>query len=363
MFLRRALELAESGRGSESPNPLVGAVLVRDGETIGEGFHARLGAAHAEVATLEDCRARGADPAGATLYVTLEPCAHHGRRPPCTDAIVGAGVARVVVGSDDPSEKASGRGPGVLRDVGVEITFADGPEATAARLLNQGFRKHARTGRPHVVLKSALSLDGRVAAASGDSRWISGESSRAMVHRWRAEADAVVVGIGTALADDPLLTARADEVSTQPRRVVFDSGGRLPLDSTLVESIADAPLAVVVSPAAPADRVEALRAAGAEPIVVGGSRADAVRGALAELGRGEVTTLLLEGGPTLAGAFLEAGEVDELRLFFAPLVLGAGPSLIEGGGGERVADAARALSVSWEQVGDDLLATARLREW
>jgi diaminohydroxyphosphoribosylaminopyrimidine deaminase/5-amino-6-(5-phosphoribosylamino)uracil reductase len=295
--------------------------------------------------------------------VTLEPCAHRGRTPPCTDAIVDAGVARVVVGSDDPSEKASGRGPGILRDEGVEVTFADGPEATAARLLNQGFRKHARTGRPHVVFKSALSLDGRVAAAGGDSRWISGEPSRAMVHRWRAECDAIAVGIGTALADDPLLTARTDDVPAQPRRIVFDSGARLPLDSDLVESIADAPLVVVSSPAAPAERVEALRATGAEPMVVGGSRGDAVRAALAELGRREVRTLLLEGGPTLAGAFLEAGEIDELRLFIAPLVLGAGPSLIESMGVDRVADAERALSVSWERVGDDLLARARLREW
>jgi len=363
LFLRRALELAEHGRGRVSPNPLVGAVLVVDGETIGEGHHARLGGVHAEVAALDDCRARGADPAGATLYVTMEPCAHRGRQPPCTDAIVDARVARVVVGSEDPSEKASGRGPGILRDEGIEVTFADGPEATASRLLNQGFRKHARTGRPHVVLKSALTLDGRAATASGDSRWISGESSRALVHRWRAEADAIAVGIGTALADDPLLTARTDDVDSQPARVVFDSSARLPLDSTLVESIAEAPLVTIVSPAAPSDRVRALREAGAEPIVVDGPRGEAVRAALAELGRRDVTTLLLEGGPTLAGAFLEAGEVDELRLFYAPLVLGSGRPLIEGGDVEGLADAERALAVSWERCGDDLLVRARLREW
>ena len=160
------------------------------------------------MAALEDCRARGDDPAGATLYVTLEPCAHHGRQPPCTGAILAAGVARVVIASEDPSEKASGRGPGILRDEGVEVELANGPEAAAARLLNQAFRKHTRTGRPLVVLKSALSLDGRVASAGGDSKWISGEASRALAHRWRAECDAVCVGIGTALADDPLLTAR-----------------------------------------------------------------------------------------------------------------------------------------------------------
>ena len=206
VHLRRALELAEGGRGRVSPNPLVGAVLVRDGEPIGEGFHAELGGPHAEVAALEDCRARGHEPSGATLYVTLEPCAHQGRQPPCTDAILAAGVARVVIASEDPSEKASGRGPGILRDEGVEVELANGEEAAAARLLNQAFRKHSRTARPLVVLKSALSLDGRVATAGGDSKWISGEASRALAHRWRAECDAVCVGIGTALADDPLLT-------------------------------------------------------------------------------------------------------------------------------------------------------------
>jgi diaminohydroxyphosphoribosylaminopyrimidine deaminase/5-amino-6-(5-phosphoribosylamino)uracil reductase len=346
-----------------SPNPLVGAVVVLDGEPTGEGFHAEFGGPHAEVAALDDCRRRGADPAGAALYVTLEPCAHHGRQPPCTDAIVAAGIARVVVASDDPSEKASGRGPGILRDEGIEVTFAEGPDAASARLLNQAFRKHARTGRPLVSFKSALTLDGRVATPEGDSKWISGESSRALVHRWRAEVDAVAVGIGTALADDPLLTARADDVFAQPRRVIFDSGARLPLDSALVRSIPDAPLLDIAAPDAPRSRVEALRAAGAEVIVVGGSAGDRVGAALAELGKRGVTSLMLEGGPTLAGSFLGAGEVDDLRLFFAPRVLGGGRSLVEGPGVERIADAEPALSAEWEQVGEDLLVRARLREW
>ena len=169
-----SLELAEGGRGEVSPNPLVGAVLVRDGEVIGEGFHAELGGLHAERAALEDCRRRGEDPAGATMYVTLEPCAHQGRQPPCVEAILEAGIARVVIASDDPSEKASGRGPGILRDGGVEVDFAAGAEAGAARLLNQPFRKHARTGLPLVTLKLAMSLDGRTATAPGDTPWISG---------------------------------------------------------------------------------------------------------------------------------------------------------------------------------------------
>jgi diaminohydroxyphosphoribosylaminopyrimidine deaminase / 5-amino-6-(5-phosphoribosylamino)uracil reductase len=281
-----------------------------------------------------------------------------------------------VVGSDDPSEKASGRGPGILRDEAVEVTFAEGAEAAAARLLNQAFRKHARTGRPQVTFKSALTLDGRVATAGGESRWISGESSRALVHTWRAEADAIAVGIGTALADDPLLTSRPVESSAaasgsagsapgwrQPSRVVFDSTARLPLDSALVGSISDAPLIVIAAPGAPAERVEPLRGAGAEVIVAGGSRAERVGSALAELGRRGITSLLLEGGPILAGAFLEAGEVDELRLFFAPRIMGGGRPLVEGAGAERIAEAQRALSAEWERVGEDMLVRARLREW
>jgi diaminohydroxyphosphoribosylaminopyrimidine deaminase/5-amino-6-(5-phosphoribosylamino)uracil reductase len=341
--------------------------LVRDDEAIGEGFHTELGAPHAEVAALEDCCARGHDPAGATLYVTLEPCAHRGRQPPCTGAILEARIARVVIASEDPSEKASGRGPGILRDEGIWVSFADGQEATAARLLNQAFRKHARTGRPLVTLKSALSLDGRVATAGGDSRWISGEASRALVHRWRAESDAVCVGIGTALADDPLLTARGVEVGTarQPTRVVFDSAARLPLDSRLVGSIAEAPLLVIASPAAPADRVDALKAAGAEVMVCDGDPPARVAAALGELGRRGVTSVLLEGGPILAGAFLDAREVDELRLFIAPVVLGGARArpLAEGTGAALIAEATPALAMEWERSEEDLLVRARLREW
>jgi diaminohydroxyphosphoribosylaminopyrimidine deaminase/5-amino-6-(5-phosphoribosylamino)uracil reductase len=364
LHLGRALRLAERGRGRVSPNPLVGAVLVRDGAVIGEGFHAALGDLHAERAALEDCRARGQGPAGATLYVTLEPCAHHGRQPPCTDAILEAGVARVVYASEDPSEKASGRGPGILRDEGLEVEQAAGEEAASARLLNQPFRKHARTGLPLVTLKLAISLDGRVATASGDSRWISGEASRELVHRWRAEADAVAVGIGTVLADDPLLTARTAEVDRQPARVVFDSGARLPLDSKLVSTAAEAPLIVVADAGAPPERRAALERAGAEVVLAGGrDPAERVRAGLAELGRAGNTDLMLEGGPVLAGAFAAAGELDRLRLFVAPILIGGGRAAIEGGGAAKVAEAARALEAETERVGEDVLIRARMREW
>ncbi len=365
LSLQRALELAECGRGRVSPNPMVGAVLVSGAEVIGEGFHAELGGPHAEVAAIDDCRARGHDPAGSTMYVTLEPCAHHGRQPPCVGAILEARIARVVIASEDPSEKASGRGPGILRDEGVEVELVDGPEAAAARLLNQAFRKHARTGRPLVALKSALSLDGRVATSAGGSKWISGEASRRLAHRWRAESDVVCVGIGTALADDPLLTARDLGDVRQPTRVVFDSEARLPPGSRLVTSIGVAPLVVIAGPAAPPQRTDSLKAAGAQVIVCDGDSAGRVAGALAELGRREVTSVLLEGGPTLAGAFLDANEIDELRLFIAPIVIGGTGArpLVGGTGAATIAEATPALSMEWERSDGDLLVRARLREW
>jgi diaminohydroxyphosphoribosylaminopyrimidine deaminase/5-amino-6-(5-phosphoribosylamino)uracil reductase len=397
--LRRALELAECGRGRVSPNPLVGAVVVRDGAVIGEGFHAELGGLHAEREALADCRSRGEDPGGATMYVTLEPCAHQGRQPPCVEAVLEAGIARVVIASEDPSEKAAGRGPGILRDGGVEVAFAAGAEAAAARLLNQPFRKHARTGLPLVTLKLAMSLDGRTATAAGDTPWISGEESRALVHRWRAEADAIAVGIGTVLADDPLLTARtadhergclssrmAEEKTAtvdvrQPLRVVFDSQARLPLSSQLLVTLDQSPVLVVTSPEADSARADALREAGAELLVAAGAaRADRILSALTDLGRRGITSLFLEGGHTLATAFASADQIDEARTFIAPVLLA--PSTSDpraggaGGGGFEDEPARSALPPSVtgparrtalesrsENVGEDTLITARFKEW
>jgi diaminohydroxyphosphoribosylaminopyrimidine deaminase/5-amino-6-(5-phosphoribosylamino)uracil reductase len=364
--MSRALELAERGRGAVSPNPMVGAVIVGDdGAVLGEGYHAQVGGPHAEVAALTDASERGADVDGATMFVTLEPCAHEGRQPPCTDAILAAGIARVVIASDDPTEKANGRGPGMLRDGGVDVAFAEGELATRARLLNQPFRKLARTGRPWVVLKSALTLDGHTATASGDSKWISGDESRELVHRWRAALDAVAVGIETAIADDALLTSRGVGAPRQPTRVVFDSRARLPLDSRLVRTATEAPVIVIAGPSAEPASVDALTNAGVEVIVCGGEGGDRVRAALDELGRRDLSGLLLEGGATLAGSFREAGELDELRLFFAPLLLGGSDSrpLLGGPGPVRLAEAERALAVDWQPIGEDMLARVRMREW
>jgi diaminohydroxyphosphoribosylaminopyrimidine deaminase/5-amino-6-(5-phosphoribosylamino)uracil reductase len=361
--LLRAIELAERARGQTSPNPMVGAVVVKGGRVIGEGITRPPGQAHAERVALEECTE---DPAGATMYVSLEPCCHQGRTPPCTQAILDASIARVVIASDDPTRKASGRGPGILRDEGVDVVWVDGELAEAARLLNQPFRKHARTGRPLVIFKSAMTLDGKVATVTGDSQWISGEASRARAHRWRAESDAVAVGIGTALIDDPRLTARVEGVARQPRRVVFDSEARLPVSSQLVQGAGAVPVTVVCSRAAARTSVQALESAGVDVIVATGQNERArVEHALDELGSRDVQSLLLEGGPHLAGAFLEAGEIDEARIFIAPLMTGGreAKTAVEGIGIEQIAAAPRALHVEVDRLEDDVLVIARLKEW
>jgi diaminohydroxyphosphoribosylaminopyrimidine deaminase/5-amino-6-(5-phosphoribosylamino)uracil reductase len=361
--LLRAIELAAEARGHTSPNPLVGAVVVKNGRTIGEGFHRAAGLPHAEREALSAC---SEDPAGATLYVSLEPCCHHGRTPPCTQAIIDARIARVVVASDDPTGKASGRGLGILRDEGVTVDVCNGSASGAARLLNQPFRKHAKTGRPLVAWKTAMTIDGKVATGRGDSKWISGEASRARAHRWRAESDAVAVGIGTVLADDPLLTARVEGVGRQPRRVVFDSEARLPLTSKLVQTAGEVPVIVICSRAASRTATEALEAAGVEVVRTRGDTEVArVGDALHELGERDIQSILLEGGPHLAGAFLDAAEVDEARVFIAPLLAGGSRAraAVEGQGVELIREAPRALEQSVEAIDGDVLIQARFKEW
>ncbi len=368
--LARAVELAALGGYEVSPNPRVGALVVdADGHVLGEGYHHRAGGPHAEVEAIRDVAVRAGtdvDLSRATIYVSLEPCCHFGRTPPCTDAIRDAGIGRVVVASEDPSEHAAGRGLGILRDEGIDVVVASGEIAAAARALNQPFRKHARTGRPWVLFKSAMSLDGKVATASGDSKWISGEASRRLAHEWRAGLDAVAVGIGTALADDPQLTARLEPPALrQPRRVVFDSLARTPLGSRLVTDAAVVPLTVVVSRAAPRAACDALEVQGVDVIVATGEHEPArVRSALDQLGAAGVTSLLLEGGPRLAGAFLDAGEIDEVRLFIAPILLGGrSRDPLESSGVEKVSDGLHALSFDSQRVGEDVLISARLKEW
>lgn len=311
MNLERALELAERGRGTTYPNPVVGAVVVRDGEVVGEGWHQRKGEAHAEVIALE---AAGERAKGATLFVTMEPCAHHGSTPPCTAAVLAAGVARVVAGSLDPNPEAGG-GLDLLRASGVETKDAD---SVAARIQNEAWRVWVAAKRPFVILKLALTLDGRVAVPA--TRWVTGEESRRRVHELRAQVDAVAVGMGTVREDDPQLTARGIGVAQQPRRLAF---GRGPLpDGSALE----------------------LRTGGLED-------------ELATLAAEGVQSLLLEGGPTLAEGFLRADLVDKVLLFVAPQIAGSGPSFAP-----DLPAPVELRRLTAEPVGDDLLLSGYVHE-
>jgi diaminohydroxyphosphoribosylaminopyrimidine deaminase / 5-amino-6-(5-phosphoribosylamino)uracil reductase len=314
-YLERALELAERGRGTTRPNPVVGAVVIADGEVVGEGWHERPGGPHAEVVALAQA---GPRVRGATLYVSLEPCAHHGRTPPCADAIVAAGIARVVVAVGDPDPRTNGAGFARLRAAGIEVELADGELAARARRQNEAFRVWAADGRPLVTYKAAVTLDGRVTVPG--SRWVTGEEARRRVHELRAASDAVAVGMGTVRADEPRLDARGVAGQRQPRRLAF---GRGPL---------------------PAGSELELRAGPLEE-------------ELAALAEGAVQSLLLEGGPTLATAFVRAGLVDKLLLFVAPRVAGTGPRFL--GDLEAPLDVR---DVAAERIGDDVLVGGYLRE-
>lgn len=355
-FMDRALALAERGLGRTRPNPAVGAVVVRDGRVVGEGYHAAAGQPHAEVLAL---RQAGEAARGATLYVTLEPCCHFGRTPPCTREIIGAGIARVVAAMLDPNPRVAGRGAEELRRAGIDVQV--GCREREARRLNEAFCKYITTGIPFVTYKAALSLDGKVATAGGDSRWISGEESRRLVHRLRDRYDAVMVGIGTVLADDPLLTCRLDG-GRDPVRVVVDSRGRLPPGARLLHSGSPAPTLVATTAAVPREARAALEAIPGVEVVELSSRDGRVDpGALLRaLGEREITSVLLEGGPTLAASLLEGGWVDKVMFFLAPLLVGGvqAPSALGGAGAARLGEARRLRDVVVERVAEDILVTA-----
>jgi diaminohydroxyphosphoribosylaminopyrimidine deaminase/5-amino-6-(5-phosphoribosylamino)uracil reductase len=327
-WMRRALALAERGWGQTAPNPLVGAVVVRDGVIVGKGFHGKFGEAHAEVAALADAGERAR---GATVCVTLEPCNHHGKTPPCVDALIAAGVKRVVAAVRDPGRESAG-GAERLRAAGIEVEF--GVEEAAARELNAPFFFAASgSARPWVTLKLAVSLDGAIAGAAGSPRWLTGEEAQKHVHRLRAESDAIAVGIGTALADDPQLTVRhGRRPRVAPLRVVFDRAARLPLASRLVKSAKRIPTLVMTDQAG-AGAILALEAKG----VTVESAPDIVP-KLEVLRRRGVRSLLVEGGSILSGALLAAKAVDRLIIFQAPVLLGPGslPAFAAVGGIERL---------------------------
>lgn len=314
--MRLALRLGRRGLGQTRPNPPVGAVVVQNGRVVGTGYHRRAGLPHAEVEALA---AAGAAAAGATLYVTLEPCAHFGRTPPCTEAIVHAGIRRVVYGVPDPNPNVSGGGGEKLRAAGLEVL--SGVEARACAELIAPFCKFVRTGTPWVTLKLAATLDGRVATATGASRWITNEKSRAYVHRLRAEHDAVLVGAGTVVRDDPELTCRIRKLEQQPLRIILDGQLTCPLTARVFD-VAAAPTLVLTSERAPAEKVRALEARGVQVATLGGSPEIPWQAVLAELGRRELLAVLVEGGPNVAAQALRARGVDRFLLFLAPKLIG-----------------------------------------
>ena len=348
--MRRALQLARRARGRTAPNPMVGAVVVRDGCAVGEGYHHRAGEPHAEVLAL---RAAGEAARGADLYVTLEPCCHHGRTPPCTEAVLAAGVRRVFAAMEDPFPRVSGGGVRQLREAGVEVEV--GLLEADARRLNEAFLKAVATGLPFVTLKMATTLDGKIATRTGDSRWITGEVARRHVQQLRNWHDAVLVGAGTARADDPLLTARL-RGARNPLRVVVSTNGRLPLDSQLGRTAADVPTLIAVA-AAPDDVVAGWRSVGADvvsaPAADGRVDLEALLRAL--LARG-VHSVLVEGGAGLAGSLLDARLVDRLVMFLSPKIVGGtdAPGPVGGQGVERMADALALQNVQWRRFGEDL---------
>jgi diaminohydroxyphosphoribosylaminopyrimidine deaminase / 5-amino-6-(5-phosphoribosylamino)uracil reductase len=355
-WMRRAIELAERGRGSTSPNPMVGAVLLRQGEVVGEGFHQAPGEPHAEALAL---RAAGPRAAGATCYVSLEPCAHHGRTPPCADTLIAAGVARVVAAIEDPDPRVRGQGFERLRAAGVEVEL--GPGAATAEAQNAAFLLHRRKGRPRVTLKAAASLDGKVAAADGTSQWITGEAARADAHRLRAEADAVAVGAGTALADDPRLTVRLPGWrGRQPLRVLIDATGRTGSAGHLFDG--RAPTLVATTAAAAPATLAAWAAAGAEVLLCPEARAATGEAGVdlawlaKALGERGILELLVEGGPRLQASLWEAGLADRLVWYLAPLVIGGdgAPGLLPAAGA-RTLTAARAIRIDTvDRLGPDL---------
>ncbi len=358
-FMRLALTLAERGRGRVSPNPLVGCVVVHDGTVVGEGWHAQAGGPHAEVVALA---AAGERTRGATVYVTLEPCDHHGRTPPCTEALLDAGVARVVAATLDPNPLVDGRGVARLQQGGVRVDV--GLLAAEAEEQNEVFRVAQRERRPFVLYKTAMSLDGKIAVRTGRSRWITGETARDRVHRWRDQFDAVAVGINTVLLDDPLLTTRIDGGRT-PRKVVFDSVARTPTTARLFdEDPQGVPgrVTVFVTDDAPAARVAALRDRGAEVVAASAQRGRPdVAAALAELHARDVTSLLLEGGGTLAWDFFACRSVDRVAWFIAPKLLGGSAAGPLGGLGVASVDEAFTLDgVRTETIGHDLLVTGKV---
>ena len=350
-WMKRALLLARKGKGRTSPNPLVGAVLVKRGKVVGEGYHAKAGEAHAEIVAL---RKAGKEARGSTLYVNLEPCTHYGKTPPCAPAVIQAGVRRVVVGMVDPNPVVKGKGISTLRKAGIDVH--SGTLEKECKTLNEAFCKYILMKVPFVILKAAATLDGRIATRDGESKWISSEASRRLVHQLRNEVDAVVVGVGTVLRDDPLLTARI-RGGRDPVRIILDSRLRIPEDARVIGTSSSRTL-IATTPLAPKDKIERLDKAGAQVLLIESKngRVD-LRAFLSKMGEMGMMSVLVEGGGRVNGAFLDEGLVDKLLLFLSPRLMGdpQSPGIFQGKGFEHLKDSISVKDVKVKRIGEDIL--------
>jgi diaminohydroxyphosphoribosylaminopyrimidine deaminase/5-amino-6-(5-phosphoribosylamino)uracil reductase len=360
--MKLALKLAAGGVGWVSPNPMVGAVVVREGKVVGQGYHRRLGGPHAEVEAL---RKAGAEARGADLYVTLEPCNHHGRTPPCTETILAAGVRRVIIAGLDPNPQVTGGGAAYLAAHGVEVEV--GLLEAQARRLNEAWWKWVTTGLPLVIAKAACSLDGKIATSTGESQWLTGEKARTYGHRLRHQVDAILVGVGTVVADDPQLTARLIRGrGKDPIRIILDSRLRLPLTARLLNLDSPAPTWVACTEKAPKEKIKAIKKQGAEVLVLPQESPEsgwvALKPLLAQLGKRQVQSLLVEGGAETLGAFFDQRLVDKFYFFYAPKFLGGqgAPSVLGGRGVTHLKDAPQTRDLTIRRLGADLLISGYL---
>lgn len=356
-YMLRAMELAERGKGRVNPNPLVGAVIVKEGKVIGEGWHEQYGGLHAERNAFRNCRENAA---GATLYVTLEPCCHYGKTPPCTEAILEHKIRRVVIGLKDPNPLVAGKGIKILQEAGMDVVA--GIEEEKLKEQNRIFLKYITTRRPWVTLKTAMTLDGKIAAYTGDSKWVTGEKARERVQRMRKEHMGIMVGVGTVMADDPLLTCRLEGNVRQPVRIVVDSRLRASAGCRLVRTARDYRTLWVCLPEAGEEKKNSLRKAGVEVLVCRqkDGRVD-VRDLLEQLGQSGIDSLLLEGGGELNYSFAENGLIDEVYAFIAPKFIGGreAKTSVEGQGKAKMDEALEWKYIRTEKVGEDVLLRAR----
>ena len=363
-YMRRAIELAKKGSGHVNPNPLVGAVIVRDGEIIGEGYHECYGQLHVERNAIANAKKRGNSLEGSTIYVTLEPCCHYGKTPPCTEAIIEEKIARVVVGSDDPNPLVSGKGFQMLREKGIEVIPHFLKEECDA--MNHVFFHYIRTGTPYVAMKYAMTMDGKIACYTGDSKWVTGEESRAHVQTLRNHYKGIMAGIGTVLADDPMLNCRI-EGGRDPIRIIADSHLRIPIDSQLVRTAGQQPLIVACLPDADEEKAAQLQEKGVEVLRIPGvTTADITEEQkevislpvlMKELGARKIDGILLEGGGQLNESALQAGIVDRIYCYIAPKIFGGAQAKtpVEGQGLTRAADAWQFNRIGMQEFGQDIL--------